>query len=217
MVTASLSTAAGGLFFVLRDVTSRLQARGYPQAVFGLSDPALADDRAQWSVERLSAFDGVGPGAFRLSRPLMRALADAELDVLHLHGIWNSASLAAWRWRRTTGRPLVISPHGMLDEGALSFSPAKKRLAALLYERANLRGASAIHALNRAEADSVRAFGITAPIAIIPNGVDLPSAGIIEARDWTLTGRRTLLFLARLHPKKGVQELIPSPDRRAGA
>ena len=208
LLSASLSSAAGGLFGVMRDVANRLQAQGMPQSVFGLSDASLAHDRAQWAVEHFAAFDGFGPKGFRLSPALTRALLAADLDVLHLHGIWNSTSFAAWRWRRRTGRPLLISPHGMLDPGALAFSSTKKRLAGPAYERANLCGASAIHALNVAEAQAVRAFGVDVPIAIIPNGVDLPSETVVAARDWSGDDRKTMLFLARLHPKKGVQELI---------
>lgn len=208
LVTAGLSTAAGGLFFVLCDVANRLQARGLPQAVFGLNDAALAGDRSRWQVADFAAFDGIGPGGFKLSLPLVRALRAARLDLLHLHGIWNAASFAAWRWRRTTRRPLLISPHGMLDPGALAYSSTKKRIAALLYERDNLKRATAIHALNAAEAAAVRAFGIDAPVAIIPNGVDLPPRAVIDTRDWAADTRRTMLFLARIHPKKGVQDLI---------
>ena len=208
LLSASLSSAAGGLFFVLRDVAKRLQAQGIPQSAFGLSDAALTVDRAQWDVAELQAFPGTGPKGFQLSPALQRALLAADLDVLHLHGIWNSTSFAAWLWRRRTGRPLLISPHGMLDPGALAFSSRKKRIAGLVYEHANLRGAAAIHSLNSAEAAAVRAFGIDVPIAVIPNGVDLPPTGILAERDWSSDRRKTLLFLARLHPKKGVLEAI---------
>lgn len=208
VLTASLSTAAGGLFFAMRDVANRLEARGFPQSVFGLRDAAFEADRAAWRISHLAAFDGVGPRSFKLSLPLMRALDRAALDVLHVQGIWNSASLAAFLWRRRTRRPLVISPHGMLDTGALAFSSGKKRIVAALYERANLQGATAIHALNSAEAAAVRSFGIEVPIAVIPNGVDLPNASVVSDRDWSPDRRRTMLFLARIHPKKGVQELI---------
>jgi hypothetical protein len=170
VLTASLSTAAGGLFFALRDVANRLEARGIPQSVFGLRDANFADDRAAWHISQLTAFDGVGPRGFKVSLPLIRALDRAALDVLHVHGIWNFASLAGLQWQRRTRRPLVISPHGMLDPGALVFSRTKKRIVAALYERRALRGAAAIHALNAAEAAAVRAYGIDLPIAVIPNG-----------------------------------------------
>ena len=208
VVTNGLSSAAGGVFFAVRDAANLLEAQGLPQRVFGLRDGAFAGEREQWRVSEVHAFHGRGPSAFRISPALIRALLAADLDVLHLHGIWNFASLAAYRWRLRTGRPLLISPHGMLDPGALAFSPAKKRVVAGMYERANLRGAAAVHALNASEAAAVRAFGIEGPIAVISNGVALPAADAIATRDWSDDRRRTLLFLARLHPKKGVEELV---------
>lgn len=208
IVSGSLSRSAGGVFFAIRDVANRLQARGMPQALFGLHDTSFEADRAEWRVAELHSYPAAGPKAFKVSRAMLRGLRGARLDLLHLHGIWNFPSLAALLWRRATGRPLVISPHGMLDPGALLYSGTKKRIAAMLYERANLRGAAAIHALNAAEAQAVRDYGLTVPIAVIPNGVDVPPEAVVAARDWSPDTRRTLLFLARIHPKKGVQELV---------
>jgi poly(glycerol-phosphate) alpha-glucosyltransferase len=80
----------------------------------------------------------------------------------------------------------------------------------LLYENRNLAGAAVLHALNRTEAEAIRTFGLNNPVAIIPNGIDMPSRtvtlpppGFMMADD-----RRVLLFLGRLHGKKGILELI---------
>jgi poly(glycerol-phosphate) alpha-glucosyltransferase len=104
----------------------------------------------------------------------------------------------------------------MLDPWALRNSAWKKKLAGWLFEREHLKRAACIRALNGSEAESIRAFGIKNPIAIIPNGVDLPQ----EPRELPLAKSapprsgsesqlpRTLLFLGRIHPKKGLVELI---------
>jgi poly(glycerol-phosphate) alpha-glucosyltransferase len=112
-------------------------------------------------------------------------------------------SVVATAWSGNQ-KPYIVSPHGMLDPWALNNSRWKKRISALLYENRHLRGACCIHALNHAEAESVRAYGLKNPICIIPNGVELPP----------LTGQRTsqsthtLLYLGRLHPKKGLPKLL---------
>jgi glycosyltransferase involved in cell wall biosynthesis len=57
----------------------------------------------------------------------------------------------------------------------------------------------------------VRAFGAKAPIAVIPNGVQLPEAGGDHKLrlSWLPDdGRRTLLYVGRLHPKKGLMETL---------
>lgn len=207
-LTHSLSSAAGGLFYSVRDTSNVLEKWPIEQVVFGLRDANFERDWNQWRVHTLFTYSSFGPKSFTMSPALIQDLVRCRLDMLHVHGIWNFASLAAMTWRMRTGRPLVISPHGMLDPGALAFSSHKKRAVAALYERRNLQNASLIHALNVSEAASIRAFGIDTPIAIIPNGLAIPDIEVTRRRSWNPETRRTLLFLARIHPKKGIMELI---------
>jgi glycosyltransferase involved in cell wall biosynthesis len=97
-----------------------------------------------------------------------------------------------------------VSPHGMLDPWALENSRWKKRAAAALYENRHLRGAACLHALNEAEARAIRAYGLESPVCVIPNGVELPE--ISETR--AAQEMHTLLYLGRIHPKKGLVPLI---------
>jgi glycosyltransferase involved in cell wall biosynthesis len=104
----------------------------------------------------------------------------------------------------------VTSPHGMLDTWALANSGWKKRLATLLYERSCLSAAACIHALSEAEADSIRAFGLRKPVCVIPNGVD-PIAAPGSPPPWkdsVPAGAKVLLYLGRMHPKKGLDLLL---------
>jgi poly(glycerol-phosphate) alpha-glucosyltransferase len=83
----------------------------------------------------------------------------------------------------------------------------------MLFEKRNLAGAACLHALNEAEALSMREFGLRNPIAIIPNGVILPQSdeSTTGAATWEVPGvvrRKVLLFLGRIHPKKGIATLL---------
>ena len=119
-------------------------------------------------------------------------------------------SLASLRWHRQSGRPYMVSPRGMLNSWALSRALLKKKVAASWFEREHLRSASCLHALNEAEAKAIRAYGLSNPICIVPNGVDLPEGRAVSAPPWAdgVGGRRVLLFLGRLHPKKNLISLI---------
>jgi poly(glycerol-phosphate) alpha-glucosyltransferase len=120
-------------------------------------------------------------------------------------------SVAATRWAARWKRPLVVSPHGMLDLWAVRNSAWKKRIAGWLFENRHLRRAACLHALNDAEYDAIRAYGLANPVALIPNGVDPLAPDKSHALpEWAagLENERILLFLGRLHPKKGLANLL---------
>jgi poly(glycerol-phosphate) alpha-glucosyltransferase len=92
----------------------------------------------------------------------------------------------------------------MLDEWAVQHSGWKKRLASLAWEDRNLKQATALHALCEAEAASITAYGLKNPVTVIPNGVLKPGA----VKRNRMGAVKTLLFLGRLHEKKGLDRLI---------
>ncbi len=120
-------------------------------------------------------------------------------------------SVVASHWASRWKRPLVISPHGMLDPWAVRNSAWKKRLAGYFFENRHLQHAACLHALTDAEYEAIRAYGLENPVAVIPNGVDVPElSDPLPAPDWAsdLDSVRVLLFLGRLHPKKGLANLL---------
>ncbi|WP_052201093.1 glycosyltransferase [Terriglobus sp. TAA 43] len=130
---------------------------------------------------------------------------------VHIHGLWEASTLAACLVARRTRTPYVISPHGMLEPWALANKRRKKLVYTALFERRNLDGAACVHALTRAEALDCRRFGFKGSIAIIPNGIDIPAscdASLFRARFPRIKGKRVLLFLGRVHYKKGVDLLL---------
>ena len=99
----------------------------------------------------------------------------------------------------------IISPHGMLDSWALKNSRFKKIISLMLFERKNLRTADCIHALCEKELQDIKKIVSDVPIAIIPNGVYLP---ILKNNKLKNNEVKRLLFLGRIHPKKGLTNLL---------
>jgi poly(glycerol-phosphate) alpha-glucosyltransferase len=161
-------------------------------------------------VARFVHCSSFGPKSYGYSPSLLRSLDAASPELTHGHGLWMYASTASRGWHRRTGRPYVLSPHGMLDPWALQHSKWKKRLALHLYESANLDQAACLHSLNASESAAIRALGLRNPICEIPNGVRLP--GKFSAQppwiEGVPAGARILLYLGRLHPKKQLQNLL---------
>lgn len=138
-----------------------------------------------------------------------RHLISSSIGV-HVHGLWQQSSAVTAPLARQTGKPYLVSAHGMLESWALRNKRWKKSIYMALVERANLAGATCLHALTQAEADDYRRLGLRNPIAVIPNGVEIPSH--ISRQKFldqfpALAGKRLILFLGRIHFKKGLDIL----------
>jgi poly(glycerol-phosphate) alpha-glucosyltransferase len=208
-LTWLLSPAGGGIPPVVLSLAEHQRVLGAAVRVLGVKDPR-GTDPAGAELHRPR-----GPVALGYAPGLARALRDDSTELVHLHGLFTWPSRAACRWGRASGRPVVVAPHGMLDPWALANSAWKKRVYWRLVEDENLRHAACIHALCAAEKKSVRGLGLRRPVAVVPNGVSLPDVAArgpdrrgLEHRVPRLEGRRVLLYLGRIHPKKGLPELL---------
>jgi len=133
-----------------------------------------------------------------------------SISVIHQHGIWLRSSHAGTSFAHANDVPLVVAPRGMMEPWAINNSKWKKKLAWTLYQKRDLQRATAFHATAHSEAESIRALGFKQPIAVIPNGVQLPKAIEFEGNKVEkLKGeKKTALFLSRINPKKGLPMLL---------
>lgn len=211
-LTASVSRRGGGVFPALRRMASELSGLGgLNLSVLGLADEYTAKDAGSWNGVDVRTYRVAGPRSFGFAPDVRRGLTVLNPDLVHTHGLWMYPSVAAEGWTRRTAKPHIVSPHGMLDPWALGNSAWKKRLGAWLYENRNLRRAGCIHALCESEAASVREYGLSNPVCVLPNGVDLPCQRPSAAPRWAgglPEGSRVVLYLGRLHPKKGLLNLV---------
>ena len=198
----------------MRRLAQQLSAASDQVVVYSLRDSDTASDIGAWSGVRVETFRPRGPATFGFSPELRRALLIANDDVLVTHGLWKDLSRVATDWNRRCKRPYIANPHGMLDPWAIGNSWPKKRMAGLLYENRHLRQASCIRALCSAEVEAIRAYGLTTPVCMIPNGVDLPDNAERGPRTapWCdqvkLKDHKILFYLGRLHPKKNLPNLL---------
>lgn len=152
---------------------------------------------------------GVGPK--RLGRSpemlswLMRESNPQLVDVIHSHGMWQMCVVYPARAARKAGKRLIVSPRGALSPWAMKHGSWFKAFFWSFVQRQALEQASCFHATAESEYADIRRLGFKQPVAIIPNGIDVP-----EATEKRCNGKRTLLFLGRLHPIKGVDILLES-------
>jgi glycosyltransferase involved in cell wall biosynthesis len=153
---------------------------------------------------------------------------DADFDVIHSHGVWLPFNHRITSFARGRNIPLVVAPRGMLEPWAINNSKWKKKLAWMLYQKRDLERATAFHATAHSEAESIRSLGFKQPIAVIPNGVELPEVADgrwnmvdgesdLRSSNFDLLRQRTALFLSRINPKKGLPMLLDAWKKLAPA
>jgi glycosyltransferase involved in cell wall biosynthesis len=209
LLTSWMSHSGGGVFDVVRRLAPALQVGSeFRVAVFGLAKDRASAGLSDWDGIPVAAQAVYGSRAWGYAPGLKMALRQSRLDLLHVHGLWMYPSVASCGWAHSTGKPYIIAPHGMLDRWAVQHHGWKKRLALWTYEARHLRGAACLHALCEAEARSFRELGLTNPICVVPNSVtEDATATDCRGSEWQCRGK-TLLYLGRLHPKKGLINLL---------
>lgn len=161
-------------------------------------------------------------GARWRSIPALRSAVKAlvsDVDCLHVHAVWEELQHQACQIARRSGVPYIVSPHGMLDPWSLAQGRGRKRAYLILRLRRILNGAAAIHCTTRTEAKLLEPLRLASNKVVVPNGIDLAefaddafesSAASFLQQYPQLVGKTLLLFLSRLHPKKGLDLLLPA-------
>jgi len=107
-------------------------------------------------------------------------------------------------WAQQKKIPYIITPRGMLEPWILARNPWKKKIALFLYQKKTIKRASYLHVTSQMEAENIKKMGFNNPIRIIPNGIDLNETKQIK----TYYGTKKMVFLSRIHPKKGIELLL---------
>jgi poly(glycerol-phosphate) alpha-glucosyltransferase len=210
-LTASISRRAGGLLDAVQRLVQSQYQPDMEMKVFGLWDEFAEADIKSWKPVSVAAFKPSWPGLIGRSPRFLEELEIFAPEICHTHGLWLYPSVATKNYSRMKKRPYLVSPHGMLDPWAMSHSRWKKRVAWSLFEREHLCGARCLRALCASEAQSIRQLHFHNEVAVIPNGIDLPAGAVPAAPPWTDRidpGKKVLLFLSRIHPKKGLVHLL---------
>ena len=135
-------------------------------------------------------------------------------DLVHIHGIWDPRLHNVAKMCRAAKVPYIIAPRGMLEPWSLKQKWLKKRIARFLYQDKDLKCAAALHATAESEAEQFRKLGFRNPVVISPNGVNVPgNFNRVERAERVDGERKRVLFVSRMHPKKGVLELVEAWGR----
>jgi glycosyltransferase involved in cell wall biosynthesis len=162
---------------------------------------------------------------WKFSGPLATWLAThaADFQVVHVHALWSHSTWAAGRAAHHSGVPLVVRPCGMLSPYTFSRQAWLKRAYWQWLEEPNLRRAAAFHVTSQGEASEVRRFFPRAHVTVLPLGLPAaawttpPQRGQVRHRFGVAADTPLVLFLSRLHPKKGILDVLLPAWKQVGA
>ena len=216
-ITTSLSAAWGGPVAVISGLAPAFRDQGVSCTVFaptgrwvGTDPVSLAGVESRlfptgWLAR---AWAGYAPGMAEAIRQAM-----ANHDLIHIHELWHYPHYVAAQVAASMSKPYIIRVCGEMDPWALRQKRLKKWVYMMAFQKRFFERAAAVQAVTAEEAQHIRAQGIRTPIPVIPHGVnaqtfrDMPSARGFFQRFPGLDGKRIVLFLGRIHPKKGLDLL----------
>lgn len=148
-------------------------------------------------------FIEIGTGGFFKKNNIIENI---HCDLLHANGLWESVCHNSIKLALKMNIPYIVSPHGMLEPWSLKQGRLKKKIALKLFQFNDLKKATCIHATAPMELESIRNLGFKNPIALIPNGINI-SEFPVKRPEKSIKPKK-ILFLSRIHPKKGIENLI---------
>lgn len=152
----------------------------------------------------------LGYGPKRLGRsPIMKhwlieQCNSGNCQIVHNHGLWTMPNIYPGEVVRKKNIPLITAPRGTMSEWAMNQGSRIKRIFWPLVQKPSLDPTTCFHATSEAEYQDIRRHGFRQPVAVVPNGIDLPPLLPVNKPD----KMRTLLFLSRVHPVKGLDLLL---------
>jgi glycosyltransferase involved in cell wall biosynthesis len=228
-VIPSISPARGGTSRAIIDMVHALLARGIDVEIATTNDNG--DDLLDVPLGKYTIYDRIPTYFFPRFSPPIPALREfafsgafttwlfqniAKYDSIHVHALFSYTSTIAMTIARLKGIPYLTTPHGLLCEWSLKQSMQKKQAYLKLIERANLDRARSIHLTCQQEQDDVLALNFKSPTFVLPLALTEIPAQIPDAANLLRQSLNCpedepiILFLSRLHYKKGLDYLIPA-------
>jgi glycosyltransferase involved in cell wall biosynthesis len=158
---------------------------------------------------KVGAFWGWSPA---LMARLNDIVADHDINLIHIHGIWMAAQLFALIIARKRNIPCIVSAHGMLEPWLWNkqnlFKKYKKKIYFNLIFQHAIAESTVFHAITPIEKENLSKLLPKQKMVVIPNAIGLGKENVYDDSGEFTVPEKYFLFLGRLHPKKGVDLLV---------
>jgi glycosyltransferase involved in cell wall biosynthesis len=193
-VIASLRASHGGPSRSVASLAGALADRGVACSILHWDPSATEPEEVAMAMKKGVTID--------------RVPSWSNCDVVHLHGLWSFGLHRLEAQALARQIQVVISPRGMLEPWARRHHRWRKEAAWRLYQKRDLERARVLHATSEQERDSFAELGFSKTV-VVPNGAEIP------AQTARFESPRRIVFLSRIHPKKGLVLLVDAAARIA--
>ncbi len=215
---ATLAPESGGPAQACLEMAAAVAARGHQVSIYTTDFGAAPRPLPPGATVDIKTFPVQSPRFWKPSTALARALGRdiSAFDVLHLHSLYLFHDWVGGDLARKHGVPYIVRPHGLLDPYIWRRSRLRKKVMELAFQDRVLRNASAIHYTSDVERDISAPHAGPAPAKVVPLGVRLDEVETLPSPEHfhrlfpETAGKRIVLFLSRLHDKKGLDLLVPA-------
>jgi len=207
IVTTNLCDESSGVAVVVRELAHSLGA-------IGESAMVLTAERELSSTPNLSGVEVIPIKLYQPFRgfnfaPRLTAEIERRKDTIScvsVHGFWAPVLVGACRAAFHSNLPVLLSPHGMFSRYSMTTRSVRKRVGLALGYRHTLQKVTAFHATSAQEERDIRDLRLSQPIFTVANGVRIPKR--LANSSGVASTSRTILFVSRVHPKKGLPMLL---------
>ena len=216
-VTDSLSERAGGLSHATLNLALSTSNKlpGHQLTILAQQDSIEVDKSLQslpgnLSIQKVECFRNP---IFPYSPKLYESICSLNPDLIHLRGLWRQSSFVCRYWKiQHPDCKLVVQPAGMLEPWARNRNSWSKGIYYRFFESLLFDCCDAIHATSASEAKNLISVGLSPEkIFLIEEGINMPNQSkLLETKSNDAADKKQLLFLSRIHPKKGIELLLTS-------
>lgn len=205
-IVPSIFNQSDGVANCVRNLSAALVNRQIDIEVHSLYDIGITPKNLVIKTYRHSLFptDAIGRSP-EMERGIKKSVQ--ANDIVHAHGLWMQPTVYGFEAAKKIGCKFCLEIHGTLSNWALKTSRLKKFISLnFLGQKSALKNADLLIATCEDEYKDIRNFGLHNPVAIIPNGVQIPS--ILSPK--IVLPYKQMIFLSRIHKKKGLDILLKS-------
>ena len=202
---SSLDLNAGGPSRSVPMLTKGLAELGVDVTLMTIRSENMNIHAIEGTTAKLKVFES------SFSRKEIRQyLIDEGFDLIQIQSMWELPYHKVMVEAREQGIPYIVTPRGMLEPWSFSQKKWKKKLAWWLYQRNDVQRSACVFTTAEMEAKHVSELGITTCKSVIPNGIEIDAYPCKTSVDVV---RKQVLFLSRIHEKKGIELLFEAWKR----